>query len=55
MPGLLRCLYCDVAMQGGELAAHLQECPVREAVHAMEAQLNRLLTDEEIEKIKERF
>ena len=42
-------------MQGTDLGAHLQKCPVRQVVHDTEAKLNRLLTDEEIEEIKERF
>jgi len=40
---------------GGQLAAHLDECPVREAVHADESRLSRLLTADEIEEIRERL
>ena len=53
--GLIRCLYCNLAMQGTDLGAHLQKCPVRQVVNDTEAKLNRLLTDEEIEEIEERF
>jgi len=42
-------------MQGTDLGAHLQKCPFRQAVQDTEAKLNRLLTDEEIEEIEERF
>ena len=55
VPDPIRCLYCDLDFQKDKIAAHLDECRVRAAVHVDEAKLSRLLTDEEIEAIRERF
>jgi len=42
-------------MDGHELAAHLDECVIREKVHETEARVDRVLTDQEIEEIRQRF
>jgi hypothetical protein len=42
-------------MPSSPLLVHLGECPVRTAVLDAEAQLGRVLTDEETAQIRERF
>jgi hypothetical protein len=42
-------------MPSSVLLAHVDECPVRAAVLEAEARLGRVLTEEEIVEIRERF
>jgi len=54
--GRLRCLYCDESMSSpDEMLDHLPRCRVRKAALEAEAALNRILTDEEIADIRQRF
>jgi len=50
-----RCPYCQEAMPSSALLTHIGECPVRTAVLDAEARLGRVLTEEEIVDIRERF
>ena len=55
VPGPIRCFYCAETMQSGEMTEHLHHCRVRRAALEAEAKMDRILTDEEIAAIRERF
>ena len=55
MLGPVRCQYCDESLDIDEMLDHMPQCRVRMAALDAEVTLGRILTDEEIEEIRERL
>jgi hypothetical protein len=53
--GPIRCPYCAESMESNEMLDHLPRCRVRKAALEAEATSGRILTDEEIAALRERF
>jgi hypothetical protein len=51
----IQCPYCESDKASNELETHLSQCLVRKAIHAEEAKLDRLLTDDEMDAIREQL